>query len=365
MSNEQRAMVDLIINSTPEEMTEKEKARLIGIIAAYLDLDLTEVSIVSVKPWNSIKVTVSLPMDAAKELLMAHRIRDPKLLAFLDNVEVKDIVEASEQPAPGVSANDRSAVAMGREVWLREFIQELASLIASQDPDLFEHKFRDRLIERIRALRHFSNVVETDDLDIEEVATNLKAVSGTVGDALRENIVLLAIEIEMVSHRAKTHQHSEAEDNEEVEQDPEIDGEENEDVASQKIRDKLEQYSFRPELKEIYLKWVGKFPLLARTSSLISALTTSLISLWTGIKAQIKAFLSAMGLEGIFLAIDRVAAKSDTIRYTVKAIGSVILPMIVVVMLTSFMVRVLSNPFKYIFRWIAREFDIQIEPDVE
>jgi type I restriction enzyme R subunit len=81
-SPEQQAMVDFILSSHPDSMTEKERLRFASMAAAYVNVHYSEVKVVSVTPANSSRVRVELPRTAAEILIAGFEARDPRLFAF-------------------------------------------------------------------------------------------------------------------------------------------------------------------------------------------------------------------------------------------------------------------------------------------
>jgi WD40 repeat protein len=77
-----RTLVDLVVAADVDEMTETERVRLISVIAAYLDLSISEVRIRSVKPDNSARVRLEMPGRAAERLIDGFREHDSKLFSF-------------------------------------------------------------------------------------------------------------------------------------------------------------------------------------------------------------------------------------------------------------------------------------------
>ncbi len=84
MTAGQKAMVDFILASDVERMTEKERLRLAMMTAAYAGVTYTEVKVVAVTPSNSSLVRLEMPKDAAERVIFGFQSQDPRLIAFLD-----------------------------------------------------------------------------------------------------------------------------------------------------------------------------------------------------------------------------------------------------------------------------------------
>lgn len=78
-----KAIVDMVIATDPDKMTDKERRALISVMAAYLDLPWSEIRIRSVTPANSSRVRFEMPSIAAKRLMKGFYERDPELLSFV------------------------------------------------------------------------------------------------------------------------------------------------------------------------------------------------------------------------------------------------------------------------------------------
>ena len=87
LTAEQKALVDLIIARDPDSMTDRERLRLVSMVAAYVGVPYGQISVESVSPANSSRVRMLIPSEAAKRLIEGFDSRDPLLRAFLDDVE--------------------------------------------------------------------------------------------------------------------------------------------------------------------------------------------------------------------------------------------------------------------------------------
>jgi type I restriction enzyme R subunit len=84
MSAEQKAMVDFIIATPVDAMTEKERLRFAMMTAAYAGVAYSEVRIVAVTPTNSSLVRLAMPRAAAERVIWGFQAEDPRLVSFLD-----------------------------------------------------------------------------------------------------------------------------------------------------------------------------------------------------------------------------------------------------------------------------------------
>jgi hypothetical protein len=81
---EQKAIVDLIIAVSPDSMTVEQRLRLLSVVAAYVDLAIDQVHLISIKVANSSRVRLQMPPAAARRLIDRYRNRDPILLALFE-----------------------------------------------------------------------------------------------------------------------------------------------------------------------------------------------------------------------------------------------------------------------------------------
>ncbi len=91
LTPEQRTLIDFIIASDPDSMTDHQRLRLVSMVAAYLGISLGEVRIVSVTAANSSRIRLEVPEHAAKALIEGFEHSDERLRAFLEEFELLDV----------------------------------------------------------------------------------------------------------------------------------------------------------------------------------------------------------------------------------------------------------------------------------
>ena len=94
VSAEQQAIIDIVVASDPDSMTEAQRLRFISMAAAYANVDIGHVNIVSVERANSSRIRLALPQSAAEKLEVGFRRGDPRLRAFFEDFEVLEITRA-------------------------------------------------------------------------------------------------------------------------------------------------------------------------------------------------------------------------------------------------------------------------------
>ena len=88
LSSAQQMLVDVIVTTDPEHMTEYERQMLASMFAAFLGVPFSHVEVVSVTAANSSRIRIRLAQEAAERLVAAFNSGDPWLQAFLDDIEV-------------------------------------------------------------------------------------------------------------------------------------------------------------------------------------------------------------------------------------------------------------------------------------
>jgi type I restriction enzyme R subunit len=112
MSAEQRALVDLIVATPPDKMSDVERVRLASMTAAYAGVHFSEIRVVSVSSANSSRVRLEMPADAKKRLIDGFSKHDPRLFEFFaesdDGDHLLGIEDAPFQPPSFATVTDTS-----------------------------------------------------------------------------------------------------------------------------------------------------------------------------------------------------------------------------------------------------------------
>lgn len=104
----QKALVDLIIARSPDEMTEKERLRLVSMTAAYANVHISQLVVMSVTPANSIRVRIELPRSAADALIHGFRSQDSRLREFFDDMQIVGLESVPPMPRATRTTTDTS-----------------------------------------------------------------------------------------------------------------------------------------------------------------------------------------------------------------------------------------------------------------
>jgi type I restriction enzyme, R subunit len=129
MSVEQKMMVDLILAAPPDSMTPMQSMLLRSAIAAYTGTTIEHVEVLALEPFNSSRMRISLPEEAAKRLLRGFDTNDSLLRVFLENVDVLNIDLAHAES--GAIKTDTSEAGLETTIvnamLVRGWIQSLSS----------------------------------------------------------------------------------------------------------------------------------------------------------------------------------------------------------------------------------------------
>jgi len=131
MSNEQKAMVDLILAVNPEFMTDKERLRLASMVAAYVGVRFSEVRVVSVTETNSSRARLEMPSSAASKLIAGYQAHDPMMYAFLAEIGGEAGVLGVEAVSPEQSVRDRFEVKAFRDKFAKMWVATAVGGIAA------------------------------------------------------------------------------------------------------------------------------------------------------------------------------------------------------------------------------------------
>lgn len=85
---EQRAMIDMVISAEPDSMTDRQRMRLVSMMAAYAGVHITEIHVLSVTRTNSSRIRIDVPASVAHKIVSGFEQRDPNLKAFLEDFEL-------------------------------------------------------------------------------------------------------------------------------------------------------------------------------------------------------------------------------------------------------------------------------------
>ncbi len=98
LSAEQKMLVDLIVTSNPEQLTEAARLRIASALAAYLGVQYQQITVTHILPANSSRIRIELPREAAQLLINSFQARDPMLQAFLEEFELLNAEFAGAVP---------------------------------------------------------------------------------------------------------------------------------------------------------------------------------------------------------------------------------------------------------------------------
>jgi type I restriction enzyme R subunit len=103
---DQKAIVDMIISGDPEALTDRQRRVLISAVAAYLNVDIGQISLKSVTAANSARVRLEMSNAAAKALVEGFRSHDQRLQAFLGDFDLLAVEDVQKASGGGGSSSD-------------------------------------------------------------------------------------------------------------------------------------------------------------------------------------------------------------------------------------------------------------------
>lgn len=86
-----KAFVQLVLEGEIQHFNQTTRSNLVSILSAILKIDENAVKILQVIP-GSIRVTIELPSESAKRLLMLFNIHAQEILPFIDQFRVKEVL---------------------------------------------------------------------------------------------------------------------------------------------------------------------------------------------------------------------------------------------------------------------------------
>ena len=85
MSPEQRVLVEAILSCDPEMLNERARLRFLKMLASYLEIDINDMSIVTIEPCNSTRIVIELPETAGRKLEAGVYQQDSRLREILSS----------------------------------------------------------------------------------------------------------------------------------------------------------------------------------------------------------------------------------------------------------------------------------------
>lgn len=101
VSVEQKAMIDLIAAVQPDAMNERERARLVRMVAAYANVTIADITVEAIAPTNSSIIRLSMPRSAAERIILGFEAHDPRLISFLDDFAIPTVKAAEKRLLDG------------------------------------------------------------------------------------------------------------------------------------------------------------------------------------------------------------------------------------------------------------------------
>ncbi len=156
LSAEQKVLVDLIVARDPDSMNAKERLRLVSMVAAYVDVPLSHVSVAAVSPANSSRIRLELPADAASRLIEGFEKRDERLHAFLNEAGLIRVERVALEGGRVGMSHHTDTSEKGLETLIVRSLVDEAGYVAGDSKD-FD---RDHAVD-VRNLFDFLNATQS------------------------------------------------------------------------------------------------------------------------------------------------------------------------------------------------------------
>ena len=148
ISAEQKALVDLIVAREPDDMTDGERQRLVSMVAAYANVSISHMAIVSIEPASSSRVRLSMPAPGARRLLEGFRQQDAMLQAFLGDAGVVRVEPGPAEAGARRMHQHTDTSEKGLESLIVGALMEEAGYVAGESKDYD----RDHAVDLVKLL---------------------------------------------------------------------------------------------------------------------------------------------------------------------------------------------------------------------
>lgn len=188
MTVEQKALVDLIIARDPDLMNDKERQRLVSMVAAYVGVPFGEISVVSVAQTNSSRVRLEMPPEAARRIVEGFETHDPMLQAFLEDTGLIQVERGPSVQGSGRMRQYTDTSEKGLEsLIVRSLVDEAG--YAAGDPKDFD---RDHAVD-VAKLFAFLYATQPDAVEAmgigEDGPNRLKFLHRLQGEVARRGVI--------------------------------------------------------------------------------------------------------------------------------------------------------------------------------
>ncbi len=241
---------------------------------------------------------------------------------------------------------------------------ELVEFINKSKADLFDFDNEDDLFDAISSLRISRDIMTAPVFPQEKLETMAHGLSLEEDKKIRLRLVLRLIR--------EIHNNKEEVEKEEDDDQNEDDFEEDEDQKDESVTETvkitkhlMKSYTYKGEIIEFYKKIVEKNIRIKKAH--VKTIKTKELAAesWEYAKDNIKAALKLLGIEGVFIFIDKLANKYVIFRHIMKVIGTCVLPIVLLLYFIMLIVRWTASPFQRFFNWISKEFDFKFPVDEE
>jgi len=235
-------------------------------------------------------------------------------------------------------------------------LQALSSLIMNQ-PDLFELGHEEQLLSELAAQGIVDFCITKPIFPLGKL-TNLardENFDEPQRSALQVSILILEKEHMRARHELES---------EEAEPDDEENDESDEDAESDKLKSLikyvLERYTFKNEFIAVYERYLSENKNVERAADISKKTAESAAEKWEKTKENLRAFFALIGLDGVFVVIEVLMKRSRLFEIFMKAMGSLILPPLMIIYLIWVLAKWMASPLEKAGRWFAEQVNFKI-----
>ena len=261
----------------------------------------------------------------------------------------------------------KAAPSLGAKQACNEFVQ----FLRESENQLFETDRESDLESSVKALKLTGSILGMPSFPSEQIYSLANEYALDELTIQRLRIVSLLLKAQYNKQVSSNSESDEAEEEESEETDDENtnaedDSADEEEDNSEKIIEYLKNnYTYRPEIVNLYHIYVFGSKKLGKIHDTTVETTQKANETWEKTKEKIKSVLSLFGVEGLFVAVDYAAKKNKIVKHSLKMIGTTILPILILVYLFVQIARWTANPIQKILKWLAKELDIKLPTEDE
>ena len=219
--------------------------------------------------------------------------------------------------------------------------------------------------DNIEKQQYFINTISNE---IKHEAVNRKNTLLTLNMAFLLKNRDFAAERAKVSKNEDQEKQAKEDETEDEESFSEASYDEDEDEAAEEnarefIRFIRDKYTYAPEIEIVIAKKIESNQFLSKMKWVWEFLLNSIFRGLEFLRNTISSIISVFGLDSYFSALSRTMLRYKYIRVLVKAVGTLIIPVLLITIITFQIIRWTANPFQKLIAWLSRQLKIDFPED--